>query len=54
MGHNKLDCPYEALGDGEEQVRSIRKIAQLKDIGAIFTGHHGITDDFARAFANWR
>lgn len=40
--------------DGKEQRRSIGKIAALKGIEAVFTGHHGYTEDFIGAFADWR
>ena len=40
--------------DGKEQRKSIRKIAGLNGIEAIFTGHHGYTEDFSGAFGDWR
>lgn len=40
--------------DGAEQKKSIVKIAGLHGIDAAFTGHHGYTEDFAGAFADWR
>ena len=40
--------------DGKEQRESIRKIAGLNGIAAVFTGHHGYTEDFSGAFGDWR
>lgn len=33
---------------------SIGKLAKLKGVEAVFTGHHGFTKDFQGAFAAWR
>jgi glyoxylase-like metal-dependent hydrolase (beta-lactamase superfamily II) len=40
--------------DGKEQRKSIRKIAGHNGIDAVFTGHHGYTEDFSGAFADWQ
>jgi hypothetical protein len=40
--------------DGDEHKRSIKKISQLQNIEAVFTGHHGYTNDFTKAFDGWR
>ena len=40
--------------DGKEQRESICKIAGLSGIDAVFTGHHGYTEDFSGAFGDWR
>jgi hypothetical protein len=40
--------------DYETQKESIRKLARLQNIGWVFTGHSGYTDDFKRAFDYWK
>lgn len=40
--------------DYETQKASIRKLAQLQNIGWVFTAHSGYTRDFGRAFDYWR
>jgi glyoxylase-like metal-dependent hydrolase (beta-lactamase superfamily II) len=40
--------------DYETQKESIRKLALLENVGWVFTGHSGCTDDFEKAFAYWK
>jgi glyoxylase-like metal-dependent hydrolase (beta-lactamase superfamily II) len=40
--------------DGNEQKKSIVKISGLQNIEAVFTGHHGYTNNFSEAFEDWR
>ena len=40
--------------DGNKQKNSIREIAKLHNIEAIFTAHHGQSQNFAEAFESWR
>lgn len=40
--------------DSKIQKKSIKKIATLKDIAAVFTGHHGYTTNFSDAFREWQ
>jgi glyoxylase-like metal-dependent hydrolase (beta-lactamase superfamily II) len=40
--------------DSETRKISMGKLAQLSGVKSIFTAHHGYTDDFARAFENWK
>jgi glyoxylase-like metal-dependent hydrolase (beta-lactamase superfamily II) len=40
--------------DTATQRESIRKIAALGGVEAVFTAHHGMTKDFPGAFAAWR
>jgi glyoxylase-like metal-dependent hydrolase (beta-lactamase superfamily II) len=40
--------------DSKTQEESIRKVATLKGIKAVFTGHHGYTENFDEAFREWR
>lgn len=40
--------------DSKTQADSIRKMAKLKGIKAVFTAHYGYTGDFDAAFANWK
>jgi hydroxyacylglutathione hydrolase len=40
--------------DGETQKTSIRRLAGLAGVRAVFTAHHGMSDDFAGAFDGWR
>ena len=48
--------PFTAIFnmDKDEHRKSIAKIAKLEGIEAIFTGHHGHTDDFTSAMSEWR
>ena len=39
--------------DGGAQRKSIAKIARLQNIEAVFTGHHGCSEDFDGAFEGW-
>jgi glyoxylase-like metal-dependent hydrolase (beta-lactamase superfamily II) len=40
--------------DSATQKISLGKLAQLSGVKSIFTAHHGYTDDFAKAFENWK
>ena len=40
--------------DGKEHRKSIAKISSLENITAIFTGHNGYSEDFAKTFQDWR
>ncbi|NPU83914.1 MAG: MBL fold metallo-hydrolase [Syntrophaceae bacterium] len=40
--------------DTATEIGSIGKIAALKGVEAVFTGHHGFTKDFPGAFADWQ
>ncbi len=40
--------------DFTRQDASIRKLAGLRDVQYVFTAHAGYTDDFDRAFSEWR
>lgn len=40
--------------DTAEQKSSICKLANLSNIALLCTGHHGVTDDFDQAMADWR
>jgi len=40
--------------DYETQKESIRKLAQLQNVGWVFTAHSGYTRDFCRAFDYWK
>ena len=40
--------------DGNEQKKNLKKIAGLQNIEAVFTGHHGYTENFNEAFEKWR
>jgi len=39
--------------DTELEKKSIKKLAELKGVKYIFTGHHGFTDDFKKCFEKW-
>jgi glyoxylase-like metal-dependent hydrolase (beta-lactamase superfamily II) len=39
--------------DSKTQEESIRRISKLKGIKAVFTGHHGYTENFNEAFRKW-
>ena len=40
--------------DKKTMRESLRKLAQLKEVEYIFTGHHGYTDKAGSAFEKWR
>jgi glyoxylase-like metal-dependent hydrolase (beta-lactamase superfamily II) len=40
--------------DSETQKISLEKLAQITGVKFIFTAHHGYTDDFTKAFENWK
>jgi len=40
--------------DTPTEMESIRKLAKLERVEAVFTGHHGYTKDFPGAFEAWR
>lgn len=39
--------------DPEAHDRSMRRLAALKGVEYVFTGHHGYSDDFETVFADW-
>jgi len=47
--------PFSALlnMDNNTHRKSIAKLSGLQGIEAIFTGHHGYTEDFEKAFESW-
>jgi glyoxylase-like metal-dependent hydrolase (beta-lactamase superfamily II) len=40
--------------DGEAQRKAIPKLAGLSGVRAVFTAHHGMSEDYARVFAGWK
>lgn len=40
--------------DSKTEAESIKKLAGLSGINYIFTAHYGYTDNFEKAFANWK
>ena len=47
--------PFSAVlnMDNNAHRKSIAKLSELQGIEAVFTGHHGYTEDFGRAFESW-
>lgn len=53
-GKTSLFSPHFFNMDEKSQENSIRKLASLRNITLLCTGHHGVTDKFESAMEEWR
>lgn len=55
LRHGKVDIFNKFFNmDSEKQKEVIKKLARLKGITHMYTAHHGMTDNYSKAFEMWK